>query len=108
MAEDPNPTPDQPKKKVIETPRRLSGDQPRNQERRGRGKPGREEERKPAIPPALMRGPRPKPKAEPEEALEPVAEPGVEPETKLEAGDIAGDEDQADSPGSAADSAPEE
>ncbi len=94
MAEAPNPTPDKPKKKVIQDPRGSSGDRQPDKERRGKGKRGREEDRKPATPPALIRGPRPKPKVEPEET---PAELGVsdsdqvETDASTEADSVSGD-----------------
>ena len=90
MEDTANPSPEKPKKKIItvgEDRVSSSGSGGGSGERRGgkgrRGGRGRDEDdRKPAVPPALMRGPRPKPKAaEPEvvEAPEPeVAEEAAE------------------------------
>ena len=101
MTEVPNPTPDKPKKKIIADPRSSSGDprssssgdRPQSQERRGKGKRGREEDRKPAIPPALIRGPRPQPKAEPEET---VTEIEATTETPQDVADVTDQEVSSD------------
>jgi hypothetical protein len=81
MEDTPNPSSEKPKKKIITVgvDRETAGadrdngggDRRGGKGRRGgRGRDRDERDRKPAVPPALMRGPKPKPKADVEETPE--------------------------------------
>ena len=101
MADTPNTSPEKPKKKIITVGDssagerggggRGTGERP-SKGRGGRGRDRDEGDRKPGIPAALMRGPRPKPKAEavpeaaPEEAVseDAVSEDAVAEESAVE------------------------
>ncbi|WP_052050800.1 hypothetical protein [Leptolyngbya sp. KIOST-1] len=78
MADTPNTSPEKPKKKIITVGDNSGGERSTGGRREGskgrrggRGRDRDERDRKPAVSPALMRGPKPKSKAEelPEEAV---------------------------------------
>ncbi|MEO1067553.1 MAG: hypothetical protein AAFW95_00285 [Cyanobacteria bacterium J06638_6] len=80
MTDNPETSPEKPKKKIITVGEdRIKKEGGKGGPRQGgkgrRGGRGRDEERKPQTPPALMRGPKPQPKPAVEEVPEePVAE----------------------------------
>ena len=99
MADTPDTSPDtsseKPKKKVITVgvDRLANKDRPNKERRGGKGRRGgrdRDEDRKPAVPPALMRGPRPQPKA-----AEPEQPDATEAESEATTEDTAAAEDTA-------------
>ena len=80
MADDARPPVEKPKKKIPDGRHEGAGDR-----RRGRGGRKGEEDRKPAVPPALMRGPKPgAKKVAPEEPLVVADQDTPTPETVVE------------------------
>ena len=93
MTDTPDTSPEKPKKKIITVGEDriksdAGGERGGGERRSGKGRRGgrdRDEgDRKPATPPALMRGPKPKPKAVVEEATEEVANDAIAAEADAE------------------------